>query len=873
MTRAAFFLLLLASTVALAASAQTGNGDAAVDGHTGIFYGKIIDADTQKGLEGVTIQLLLNRIDSATGKKKERILATQLSDKKGEFSFDQLPLDGPFKLRVSFIGYKPFDTRVNFDQQAIKAGDLTHATVKDLGNYKLFVDPTQLDSISISAGRPLLQMYLDKKVYNVEKDLSAAGGTALDVIKNIPGLLVDLEGNVTMRNAAPQIFIDGRPSPLTLEQIPSDQIASVEIMTNPSAKYDASGGGAGILNIVLKKNRRSGYNGNVRAGMDSRGRPSAGFDINIKQNKINFFAAAQLNMRKSISAVSTDRTDYPANDITAITTQKSRPVNKGYFGFGRAGFDWLATNRTTFNLSGNYMEGNIKVSDLLNIAKDSIKLSGTVSETSIRNLKADVYFENKGASLGVKHNFAEAGKEWTADVNFNRNENTNTSDYSSRNFDMAGNEKPYTGAERAVGGGITRFYTAQTDFVNPITKNIKFETGLRAAMRDYSSWNDNFRQSPPSVLYLPLPTTTVQFDFKDMLYAAYGMYSQTIRKFSYQLGLRLESSEYKANLVNKNLHFSNKYPISLFPSVNLSQQLNSRQDLQLSYSRKINRPGFFQILPFVDFSDSLNLSVGNPDLIPEFTHLGELSFNNHFSSDHSIMATLYGKYSTDLISRYQYKGLNTDPANTDSVIYNSFANADKSYTTGLEITAKNKPAKFWEITSNINFFNVVLKAANIAGAGDNERFSWFAKMNNSFQLPAKFSLQVTAEYQAATLLPVNSGRSSINGFGGGMYGFTQNLAQGYIKPIYGMDISLRKEFFKDNGASVTLQINDVFRTRAYDTYTETSFFVQDNYRLRDPQICRLNFNWRFGKFDAALWRRKNNRNDGDNLPIQQGSSQ
>jgi outer membrane receptor protein involved in Fe transport len=872
MTRAVT-LLLLTCTVAFTASAQPANGNTAMDTNTGIFYGKIVDADTQKGLEGVTIQLLQNKIDSVTGKKKELILATQLSDKKGEFSLDQLPLTGPFKLRVSYVGYKPFDTKVNFDQQAIKDGDLPYATIKDLGNYRLFADPTQLNDISINANKPLLQMYLDKKVYNVEKDLSAAGGTALDVLKNIPGVLVDLEGNVIIRNASPQVFIDGRPSPLTLEQIPSDQIASVEIMTNPSARYDASGGGAGILNIVLKKSRPSGYNGNVRAGIDSRGRPSAGFDINIKQNKINFFAATQLSMRKSISGTSTYRKDYPGNDITAITTQKSRPVNKGYFGFGRAGFDWLATNRTTFTLSGNYMQGKIKVADLLNIVKDSIKLSGTLSESSIRNLKADIYFENTGASLGVKHNFAEAGKEWTADINFNRNENTNTSDYSSRSFDMYGNEKPYTGAERAMGGGGTKFYTAQTDFINPITKNTKFETGLRVAMRDYSSWNDNFRQSPPSVLYLPLPATTVQFDFKDIVYAAYGIYSQTIRKFSYQFGLRLESSEYKGNLVNKNLSFSNKYPVSLFPSVNLSQQLNDRLDLQLSYSRKINRPGFFQILPFVDFSDSLNLSVGNPGLKPEFTHLAELSFNSHFSSYHSVMATLYGKYSNDLITRYQYKGPNTDPSKTDSVIYNSYANADKSYTAGLEITAKNQLAKFWEVTSNINFFNVVLKADNITGTGNEERFSWFAKMNNSFKLPAKFSLQVTAEYQASTLLPVNSGRNSANGFGGGMYGFTQNLAQGYIKPIYGMDISLRKEFFKDNRASVTLQVNDIFRTRAYETYTETSFFVQDNYRLRDPQVFRLNFNWRFGKSDAALSRRKNNRNDGESLQIQQGSSQ
>lgn len=873
----AFTFFICCSIAVFPAMSQPGNGQPVSPGYTGTFYGKIIHADNEKAVEAVTVQVIQSQPDPVTGKKRDIIVATQLSNKKGEFNIDKLPLDGLFKLKVSAVGYKPFvfDVKTSFDITNVKPGDLStmaHTIIKDLGNFKIFPDPEQLEAITVNSNKPLMQIYLDKKVYNVEKDISATGGTAADVVKNIPGLLADADGNVMIRNAVPQLFIDGRPTTLSLDQVPSDQIASIELMTNPSARYDAGTGGGGILNIVLKKNRRSGYNGNLRAGIDSRLRPGLGGDINIKQNKVNFFAAAQFNYRKNIANSTTDRTDFPPN-ATAVTSQQKNPVNKGYFGYARLGLDFLMTNRTTLSASGNYMHGNIKVTDLLHTRKDTITGSGTISESAIRNLKADISYNNVGANLGMKHNFAEAGKEWTADINFNRNKNDNISDYKSRFYDGNGNQKPEVGAERATGNSVTKLYVFQTDFVNPVAKNTKFETGGRISYRTYSSRNDNYRQEPPITIYTLLPATVVEYQFDDIVYALYASYSHQAESFSYQFGLRMESSEYDGLLVNKNERFGNKYPISLFPSLSLSKKLNDKESLQFNYSRKISRPVFFQILPFVDFSDSLNLSIGNPNLTPEFTHLSEISYSNNYTTHHSFFATLYGRYSSNLITRYQYKGINTDPAKTDSVIYNSFANAEKSYTVGLELTGKNRITKWWDITSNINLFNVNLYAENIAGTSNNELFSWFGKMINSFKIHNGFSLQLSADYQAKTILPASSGRSSIDGFGGGIYGFTQNLAQGYIKPIYGVDIALRKEFLKNNTASLTLQVNDIFRSRTYETHAATSFFIQDNYRLRDPQVFRLNFNWRFGKFDAALFKRKNTKNDLDNLQLQQGAGQ
>lgn len=855
-------------------NAQMPGGGRGQQMNVGHFYGKIIESATGKPLEGASVQLVQNKMDTATKKKRDFVLTVKLSDKKGEFSLENLPVMGAFRLKISAIGFKAYDEKASFDlnMSAAKNGDfssLMNGVDKDLGNIKMETDARQLENVTVSASKPLIQMYLDKKVYNVEKDINATGGTALDVMKNVPSVNVDIDGNVSLRNAPPQIFVDGRPSTLTLDQIPADQIASVEIMTNPSAKFDASGGGAGILNIVLKKNRKAGYNGNIRAGIDSRGKPSAGGDINIKQNKVNLFAAGMVNTRKSLSTVASTRTDFLGIN-QANLVQMNDPENTGFFAFGRLGMDYFIDNRNTITLSGNIVRGQFKAKDIIDISRDTVKPGGTIMESGIRNLKAKTDFKNYGANLSFKHNFAKAGKEWTADANFNYSNNFNTSDYNSQYYDA--NKIPLAplAVERSSGGGTNRFFTAQTDLVNPISATKKFETGLRVSLRNYDSNNDNFIQDA-SGNYIYIASLNVKYKYNDVVYAAYGTYSQQIKDFSFQLGLRVESSEYKGNLVTKSAKFSNQYPLSFFPSVYLTQKIDKQSDIQLNYSRKINRPNFFQLIPFIDFSDSLNLSVGNPGLVPEFTNLLEIAYQNQYSTGHSILMSLYGRNTNDLITRYQYRDANPNPTKTDSVLFTSYANANRSYTAGLELTGKNKIAKWWDLTTNVNLFHSTIKASNLPGSTDNSQFSWFAKLNNSFKLPKNYSIQFSGDYQAKTLVPINSGR----GGGGPMFGGgSQPTAQGYIKPIYGADLAIKKEFLKNNAASLTLQVSDVFRTRKYETHSESSYFIQDNSRRRDPQVVRLNFNWRFGKFDVALFKRKNMKGEMENMQnMQQGAQQ
>jgi outer membrane receptor protein involved in Fe transport len=419
--------------------------------------------------------------------------------------------------------------------------------------------------------------------------------------------------------------------------------------------------------------------------------------------------------------------------------------------------------------------------------------------------------------------------------------------------------------------------TIQTDFSNPITEKMKIEMGARAAFRNFSSYNtintNNYTYSGQLVFDTSIGT---DYKFTDAVYAAYTTFSQQLKNFTYQLGLRLESSKYDGNLITKNQKFSNSYPFSLFPSAFFTYKLNDKEDMQLNYSRKINRPNFFQLIPFPDLTDPLNISKGNPNLIPEFTNLAELSYQNQFTNKHSLFTTLYFRNTNDLITRYQYRDLS--PVTSDSATFTTYANASNSFTYGLELTLRDKFVTWWDLSTNFNLYKTDLKAGNIPGTVNQSQVSWFAKINNSFKLPKNYSIQLSGDYQAKTILPASSsggGGGMGGGRGGGMmgggFGQSQPGAQGYIKPNYGVDIAIRKDFLKNNAASLTLQMSDVFRTKLNASHAESPYLIYDSERRRDPQVLRLSFNWRFGKFDVNLLKRKNMKGEMDSMQnAQQG---
>jgi len=829
----------------------------------GHFYGKIIDAN-KKGIEGVTLQIKGSKFDPATKKSTEAILGTMLTAANGDFSFESLPVMGNFKLSISSVGYKKLEKQLSF---GIKMGggqsmqEMMALVDKDLGNIKLEESPTDLQSVTVtSTAKPQFEMGIDRKIFNVDKNLTSTGQTAVEVMKSIPNLNVDIDGNVTLRNATPTLLIDNRPTTLTMDQIPADIIDRVEIITNPSAKYDASGGNAGILNIVLKKNKKNGYNGGIRTGIDMRGKFNGGGDLNVRDNKLNFSLSANMFGRKSISSNTSNR-EILGNALPSFANTINNSTSNGSFNFYRAGLDYLPDNRNSFSFYGNISEGGSLSSG--NQIIDSIKQSYRKS-VSYDNSSNFAYM-NKGAQISFKHLFAEQGHELTADFNYNNATNDNWSIINSSYLN-----------QRSNGVGNNKNYTTNIDYTREFKNAVKFETGLRYNTRDEFNSRDQFRND------IYLSSISTKYNYGENILAGYVNLNGKKNKLSYQFGLRAENRSYTVDVQNNkgmdSLHFKKSFPISLFPSAFVTYKLTDKQDIQLNYSKRINAPNFFLLQPFPDYTDPLNITVGNPNLDPQFTHSFELGYNNAYQKGSNFLANAYYKYSTNLITNYIYKAIN--PLTNDSAFYSSYINANTAITYGLELSNKTAITKWWDMNLSFNLFNSSIQATIPGQDVNNNLTSWFSKMNNTFKLSKGYSFQFSGQYQAKTILPPGGGgRGGGGGFGGGGGGFggfggPQSTAQGYNLPSYDFDMAIRKDWTLTGGrtASLSLSVNDVFKTRVNKTYSESQYFIQNVSRVRDQQTFRLNFSYRFGKFDVNLLKRKNNKSeDGggmDQMPPQ-----
>ena len=867
-----FFLLAMAFvSLTIYAQVPAPAGPRVAPPAIGQVFGKLVDS-AGKGIGDASVLILQSRLDTVTKKSKDILLKGISSQGNGDFSFEDLPVTGKLTLKISATGYKPVEQIITFTRPT--GGGAPNGGPggfeKDLGRITMQTDAQQLTAVIVTGTSGRLRMDIDKKVFTVDQNIVSAGGTAVDVMKNVPSVNVDLDGNVSLRNAPPQIFVDGRPTMLTLDQIPADAIESVEVITNPSAKYDASGGGAGILNIVLKKNRKTGYNGNLRAGVDKLGAVNGGADFNVRQNKVNVFGSLNYNQRKSNTVGSVERLNLLESPRTFIT-QNNEDKSNGRFIFGRAGLDYFVSNRLTLSFAGFRVNGKFNPGEAINITTDSLYNGGTVRSFSDRLSEGDREFNGRGLAFGLKHLFEKKGKEWTADASYFSGNMDNSSLYTTNRYNHSKNSIASRQLQKILGTGSDYNIILQTDYVDPLSEKLKLDAGVRAAIRGRENNNSNYFFDNAANDYVLIPSTSSNYKNTDNVYAAYASITAQVNKnFGYMLGIRAESSDYTGELTTTGEKFRNKYPVSLFPSLFLSQKLGDGQELQASYTRRINRPNFFQLIPFADYTDELNITQGNPGLKPEFTNSLEASYSKSFPKNNNLLVSLYYKKTDDLITRYLTPG--TNPFTGKAAIINTYINANESRSYGVEFTSQNNLAKWWDMTTNVNVYNAKINSDDKAIASD-AQWSWFGKWNSNFKIPANFTVQLSATYQSKTQLTPGGGgggfggppgaRGGGGGGGGGGFGQAQSAAQGYIEPFYGVDIAIRKNFLKNNAASATLSFNDIFRTRTFNQYSESQYFIQTYSRLRDPQMIRLTLAYRFGKMDATLFKRKNTNTGND----------
>ncbi|HXC06536.1 MAG TPA: TonB-dependent receptor family protein, partial [Bacteroidia bacterium] len=681
------FSILFLFILSLAHAQFSGGGGRSMNMNLGHLYGKVVDSTSGKPLEYAVIQVYGFKYDTIKHSGGNALLTGDLAKGNGDFNLENLPVNGTLIIKVSALGYRSCEFKYTFNldyQKAMKQGrssgdnggggmsGMLSMVDKDLGNIRLHSAANVLKGVVIESDRPDVEIKLDKKIYNIEKNITITGGTAEDALKTIPAISVDLDGNVSMRNASPQIFVDGRPTTLTIDQIPADAIESIEVISNPSAKYDASGGMAGIINIVLKKNRRTGYNGGVRAGIDMRGKINGNGDFNVRQGKINAFVSLGVHQRHSIGENITDRTNtigYPQTYLTQDDPNNS----EGYFGFARGGFDYFMNNRNTITVSGTLGKNHMTSTDALNTVTDTLYPGYMNSSTNMRNSTSTRDFGSVGGALQYKHLFPKDGREWTADVNYNSNNGTTLGNYLTTFYDPSGVSYRPLVQQQQTGGSTSEFTTFQTDYQSPYGKNIKVEMGLRASVKNYTAYNNSFLLNPINDQFVELNAFGVNYVFTDQVYAAYGTFGQEFKKFSYQAGLRIESSLYAGHFADSATQYRYQYPIIPFPSLFATYHLTDKDDIQVSGTRRINRPNFFQLIPATDYSDSLNIKRGNPALRPEFTNSVELSYLRNFTRSSSFMFTGFWKNSSDLITNYQILEMN--PVLHRQVVINTYENA------------------------------------------------------------------------------------------------------------------------------------------------------------------------------------------------------
>lgn len=799
--------LLLAAQTLLAQGPPTGRGTMPAIGK---IYGKVFEGSSRTAVEYATVTVL--------ALKKDSIIGGSLVRSNGDFTIDKLPF-GMYRVKVSFIGYKSLEKQVSITPQKYE---------QDLGNLRLEIDAEQLATVEITEERNTMALGIDRRTYTVDKDLTSQGGTGLDVMRNIPGLTVDADGGVKLRNASPTIFVDGRPTTLTLEQIPAEQIERIEVITNPSAKYDASTTG-GILNVVLKKNTKPGYNGAINAGIGTNTRYNVGGNINIKEGKVNFFTSYNLNINRFDVEGFTDRENFSSGEMVGGFRQDNLATSGRKFQFVRFGADYQISNRNVLTLSQNFGGGNFD-NDEQQVFNTFDGNRQAVSTGTQINEQAN-FWRNSSTQVIFRHNAPKAGKEWTTDLTYNRSRNGTDALYTLSSLNPAGDLLPgMPRLQKNDGGGQNQVVTFQFDYVDPLTEKTKLEWGLRSNYRQNSSDLD-VRIKQGAADFMPDTSLTNYFVVDDIINAAYINMSSTFGKWNYQAGLRFEQTYFVADITNKGQNFSYIYPDgldnlgkALFPSVFLSRKYSENREFQANFSRKVNRPGFFQMMPFIMFADAQSFRIGNPALAPEFFNIAEINYSQIFKKG-NYLGSLYFRQTQDVITNYVYV-LPTD----SSILVSSFINGNNQYSYGTEHTVKYSPVKTFDLTLNANVFYTDIEGGDAIGNLNNQGFSWNTKLIASYRLPKAWTLQLNGEYEAPRIIP-----------------------QGRTNHVYGADFSVNKALTKS--WTLNLSLVDMFNTRRFGALYNTPFFTQEFIRRRDTRFLRFTVSYRFGEFDASLLKR------------------
>lgn len=779
----------------------------------GLVKGNIADSLSKAPLEYASIAIYDN--DSRT------LINGAITDSQGHFTIE-IPF-GSYYAEASFLGF----TTVTLSAFRLHAD----YPEKDFGNILLQAQSDVLNEVVVRAEKSTMELTLDKKIFNVGQDLANSGGSASDILMNIPSVAVDPEGNVRLRGSDNvRILIDGKPSGLVsfkggsgLQQLPASMIERVEVVTNPSARYEAEGLG-GVINIILKKETNQGFNGSFDVIVGHPDNYGLAANLNYRHKKVNFFINYGLAYRDQPGFSRLYQEVYGPTD-TLLLQQSNTSSLSGLNNNIRGGIDIYFTEKSI--LTGSYLFRRSDAKRIMDIIyRDYLNTLASPLGYNTRRQDEDEVEPNSEYSLIYKRVFAGKGHELIAEAKFLDNWEYSDQTFTEYNFTPDGTENPDKAKlQKSINDEWEKQWLLQVDYVKPLSTEGKIEAGLRTSFRNMV--NDFLvTQRNSTGEFEPLPGLDNIFHYDENIMAAYGIIGNKTGRVSYQAGLRSEWTDVKTTLKETNEVNPRKY-YNLFPSAHITFNLRNEHNLQLSYSRRIRRPYYNDLSPYMTYSDERNFYSGNPDLEPEFSHVMEIGHVKYFEHG-SLSSAVYARNTTDKIDNIRQ----VDP---DGISLTRTENLRSESAYGLEIAGTFELTRWWKWDANLNFFYADIDGRNIQSTFRNTTYSWLARQTSRFSLPHGIDFQLRTNYEAP-----------------------QKTVQGRRKALFFNDVSMSRDVLKGNG-TVNLTVLDVFNSRKFRSVAEGETFYTDRTNQFRPRQINLTLSYRIkqskeqrSKRDAVL---------------------
>jgi len=762
-----------------------------------IISGVISSLDNDELLEYATITLL--------DPQDKSVITGGISDNLGKFS---IPVKvGTYDVLIEFISFK----KLTLDKVELNNN-------VDLGKIRLELDYEALGEVEIIAEETTVEVKLDKKIYTVGRDLSVRGGNAGDVLDNIPSVSVDLEGNILLRgNDAARILINGKPSSLVgidskfLQQLPSDAIEKVEVITSPSARYEAQGSG-GIINIILRKSKKLGLNGSLSSSVGDPKRNALSSNLNYRNGKLNFFNSSGWNDNLSPGG-GYNNSEYYNGDEPNTFFEEDRQRERSRSGyFLNNGIEWYLSDNTS--IVGSFFYNKADSENVQNNFINQVdSFGGDILNQTIQTENEISNDFNREYNFNYETNFDDTGQKLTVDLQFDNSEDYENGDVLRDNeLDEVINTKEESNS-----------YLIKADYVYPIGDNKQFEAGIRISEDDNITDYKVF-ENIDSEIVEDLDQSNI-FQYKEQINALYTQYGVKVEdKYSFLVGLRVENTIKDINQLTTQ-DYINKNETGLFPTFNFGLELDENETLTFGYNRRIRRPWSRFINPFPSKTSPLNIFRGNPDLNPTYSNNIDFGYLKRFESSFTINTSAYFQRSTDTYNFINQENGETVQLNGEEIpVVERFPiNLSSNERFGFELNLSYRKGRKWNINSNFNLYTNKVVGSYEDQVFDNESLSWSFRLNNKLTLPGKIEWQTRMNYRGPeeTAITKRDGNFSV-------------------------DLAFSKELFNDN-ASLTFNVRDLLDQGGWKTETFNQTFYNDSeYRWRQRSYT-LNFTYRFNQ--------------------------